>query len=264
MNRAEFRLGATSYIIPADILPNVRFLTGKVQDVELVLFEVDDGSNNLPDPQTIQTLFKLSQKQDLSYTVHLPLDLRLGSDGNEQHVSLIKAKRVIDCTRPLKPWAYVLHLDGREVRNSSNPAALRLWLDHACRALEKTAEWAGDPALLAVENLESYPIDFWEPVFDRLPVSRCVDIGHLWLGGHDPVPYLERALPRTRVIHIHGIGERDHQSLSLAAPAELERVLNYLIVQRYKGVITMEVFGEADFNSSFEAVQSILNRPENR
>jgi sugar phosphate isomerase/epimerase len=264
MNRAEFRLGTTSYIIPADILPNVRFLTGKVQDVELVLFEVDDGSNNLPDPQTIQTLFKLSQKQDLSYTVHLPLDLRLGSDGNEQHVSLIKAKRVIDCTRPLKPWAYVLHLDGREVRNSSNPAALRLWLDHACRALEKTAEWAGDPALLAVENLESYPIDFWEPVFDRLPVSRCVDIGHLWLGGHDPVPYLERALPRTRVIHIHGIGERDHQSLSLAAPAELERVLNYLIVQRYKGVITMEVFGEADFNSSFEAVQSILNRPENR
>jgi sugar phosphate isomerase/epimerase len=264
MNRAEFRLGTTSYIIPADILPNVRFLAGKVQDVELVLFEVDDGSNNLPDPQTIKTLFELSQQQDLSYTVHLPLDLRLGSDGDEQHVSLIKAKRVIDYTRPLKPWAYVLHLDGREVRNSSDPTALQRWLDQACRALEKTAEWAGDPALLAVENLESYPVDFWEPVFDRLPVSRCVDIGHLWLGGHDPLPYLERALPRTRVIHIHGIGERDHQSLSLVAPAELERVINYLIVQRYKWVMTMEVFEQADFNSSLEAVRTILNRSGNR
>jgi sugar phosphate isomerase/epimerase len=155
-------------------------------------------------------------------------------------------------------------LDGREVRDSFDPAALQRWLDQACRALEKTAKWAGGPDLLAVENLESYPIDFWEPVFDRLPVSRCVDIGHLWLGGHDPLPYLERALPRTRVIHIHGIGERDHQSLSLAAPGELERVLNFLIAQRYERVMTMEVFGEADFNSSLKAVKTILNRPENR
>ena len=74
MKKPEFRLGTTSYIIPDEILPNVRFLAGKVQDVELVLFEVDDGQNNLPDPQTIQTLWELSHKQDMSYTVHLPLD----------------------------------------------------------------------------------------------------------------------------------------------------------------------------------------------
>ena len=46
MKKPEFRLGTTSYIIPDEILPNVRFLAGKVQDVELVLFEVDDGQNN--------------------------------------------------------------------------------------------------------------------------------------------------------------------------------------------------------------------------
>jgi sugar phosphate isomerase/epimerase len=264
MKKPEFRLGTTSYIIPYEILPNVRFLAGKVQDVELVLFEVDDGQNNLPDPQTIQTLWELSKEQDLSYTVHLPLDLKLGSDGDEQHISLIKAKRVIDCTRPLEPWAYVLHLDGREVRGSSDPAGLQRWLDQACRALEITAEWAGNPALLAVENLESYPVDFWEPIFERVPVSRCVDIGHLWLGGHDPLPFLERALSRTRVIHIHGIAERDHQSLSHVALAELERVLNYLVDQGYSGVMTMELFGEDDFNSSLEAVKTILKLQENR
>jgi len=48
MNPYPFRLGTTSYVIPADILANVRHLAGKVQDVELVLFEVDDGPNNLP------------------------------------------------------------------------------------------------------------------------------------------------------------------------------------------------------------------------
>ena len=42
-----FRLGTTSYIIPADILPNVRYLADKVDDIELVLFEADDYSNPL-------------------------------------------------------------------------------------------------------------------------------------------------------------------------------------------------------------------------
>ena len=55
-----FRLGATSYIIPDDILPNVRFLADKVQDVELVLFEVDDGPNNLPGPEVIAVLQALA------------------------------------------------------------------------------------------------------------------------------------------------------------------------------------------------------------
>ena len=43
-----FRFGTTSYIIPADILSNVRYLAGKVRDVELVLFEIDGGPSNLP------------------------------------------------------------------------------------------------------------------------------------------------------------------------------------------------------------------------
>ncbi|HMD90184.1 MAG TPA: cobamide remodeling phosphodiesterase CbiR [Anaerolineaceae bacterium] len=262
MKRPEFRLGTTSYILPDDILPNVRFLAGQVQDIELVLFEVDDGQNNLPDLQTIQTLREISNRQDLTYTIHLPLDLRMGSDGDEQHISLFKARRVIECTRPLEPWAYVLHLDAREVRNSTDPTELQRWQDQACRALEKTAEWVGSPTLLAVENLESYPLDFWEPIFKRVPVSRCVDIGHLWLGGHDPIPYLERALPRTRVIHIHGIGERDHQSLSRMDPEELERVLDYLIAKKYSGVLTMELFGLHDFESSLETVKSLLKRQE--
>ena len=51
-----FRLGTTSYIIPDDILPNARYLAGKVRDIELILFEVDDGPNNLPTPEVIDEL----------------------------------------------------------------------------------------------------------------------------------------------------------------------------------------------------------------
>jgi len=252
-------VGTSSYIIPADILPNARYLAGKVQDIELILFEVDDGQNNLPDQAVIDGLNQLAASDGLSYTVHLPLDLRLGADGSEQHVSLQKARKVIECTRTLNPWAYVLHLDGREVKDSTDPQVLRRWTDQAAKALELAAGWAGGLERLAVENLEGYPIDFWEEVLTRVRAGRCVDIGHLWRDGHDPIPYLERALPQTRVLHIHGIAERDHKSLAHVPPAELRRVLDWLIACRYPGVMTIEVFGEEDFSTSLAALDSALN-----
>ena len=142
MKPFPFRLGTTSYIIPADIVPNVHYLAGKVQDVQLVLFEVDDGPNNLPAPAQIAELRSLAQAHGMSYTVHLPLDLRLAEDGSPRHVSLEKARRVIDCTRALEPWAYVLHLDGRSLLGGASPQDTRHWQDQAVQALELAAALA--------------------------------------------------------------------------------------------------------------------------
>src|ERR1051325_10078181 len=214
MQTYPFRLGTTSYIIPEDILPNAYYLAGKVRDIELILFEVDEGPNNLPSSEVVEELSQIARQSDLTYTVHLPLDLKLGNPGSEQDQSLIKAKRVIDCTRGLNPWAYVLHLDGRSGRTSTHSELDRHWQDQSVRALEIVSGWVGDLGKLAVENLETYPLDFIQPVLDCIPVSRCVDVGHLWLDGHDPIPYLQDALPRTRVVHLHGIAERDHRSLA--------------------------------------------------
>lgn len=255
-----FRLGTTSYIVPDDILPNARYLAGKVRDIELVLFELDDGQSNLPGPDLLAALNELAGAHDLSFTVHLPLDLRLGADGDEQHVSLVKARRVIEATRGLSPFAYVLHLDGREVREGASAGQLAEWQAQSARALEMAAGWAGSPELLAVENLEGYPVDFFEPVYERVPVSRCVDIGHLWLDHYDTLAYLERALPRTRVIHMHGIGTRDHQSLTNAPAEQLDPVLHALLAAKYAGVLTLEIFQESDFLSSLEAFSASLER----
>lgn len=258
-----FRIGATSYIIPDDILPNSRFLAvlGEVQDIELVLFEVDDGPNNLPSPETVAELAALAGAHGLTYTVHLPLDLRLGASGDESHVSLIKARKVIERTRALDPWAYVLHLDGKDLLASlpeREGAGAKSWQDYSVRALELAAEWAGGAERLAVENLERYPLNFILPVIDRVPVSRCVDVGHLWLDGHDPLPYLQAALPRTKVVHIHGIAERDHKSLAHVPPRQLNPVIEMLLREKYSGVLTLEVFGEEDFCSSLKALEGSL------
>src|SRR5512143_1067280 len=125
MQSIAYRLGTTSYIIPDDILPNARYLAGKVRDIELILFEVDDGPNNLPSPQVIEELSQLAREHDMTYTIHLPLDLKLGEDGSERDQSLVKARRVIECTRGLDPWAYVLHLDGKSVRTSTDAALVK-------------------------------------------------------------------------------------------------------------------------------------------
>ncbi len=254
MNNFPFRLGTTSYTIPADILPNAHYLADKVKDIELILFEVDDGPNNLPSPEVIDELAQIAKQHDMTFTVHLPLDLKLGDDGSERDLSLVKAKRVMDCVRGLNPWAYVLHLDGKSVRASTDPSVIARWQDHSVRALEIVAGWAGGAEKLAVENLESYPLDFIQPVLDRIPVSRCVDIGHLWLDGHDPLPYLQAALPRARVIHIHGIAERDHRSLAFMPQEKVRAVWDELVRAEYDGVLTLEIFSEEDFLSSLEVI----------
>jgi sugar phosphate isomerase/epimerase len=257
MKNIPFRLGTTSYIIPAEILPNARYLADKVRDIELILFEVDDGPNNLPSVEVIAELKQIASQSDLTYTVHLPLDLKLGEDGSEQDQSLVKARRVIDCTRELDPWAYVLHLDGRSVRISTDMERIRRWQDQSVRALEIVSAWAGGADKLAVENLETYPLDFIQPVLERIPVSRCVDIGHLWLDEHDPIPYLRAALPRTRVIHIHGIAERDHRSLAFMAREKVQAIWEELIRLNYQGVLTLEIFNEEDFLSSLKMIEEL-------
>ena len=254
-----FRLGATSYIIPAGLPENARFLSGKVQDMELVLFDLDDGPHNIPSPETTARLAAAAQEGGLSYTVHLPADLCFSSGAGLEHPSILKARRAIASTLELKPWAYIVHLDGREVRLSAEIQALRRWQDQAVWGLEALASWAGDPALLAVENLETYPPDFVLPVVERLPVSRCVDAGHLWLDGHDPLPHLQAAYPRLRVIHIHGVAARDHSSLAHMPIEQLKPVFNWISLSEFSGVVTLEVFGEEDFWSSMKAVSILRN-----
>lgn len=265
LQSVPFRIGTTSYIVPDEILPNIRYLAGRVRDVELVLFELDDGPGNMPDAELVAELNRIARESDLTFTVHLPLDLRLGADGDEQHVSLIKARRAIEATRDLNPWAYVLHLDGKEHRDQPSGEAYLRWVDQSVRALEIVAGWSGGFELLAVENLDHYPLGFIEPVLERVPVSRCVDIGHLWLDGHDPLAYLDRALARARVMHIHGIAERDHKSLAHVPPAQLDPVLAALMDREYRGVLTMEIFSEEDLLTSLAALagshQRITGKP---
>ncbi len=264
-----YRLGATSYVWPAELLPSIRKLGPLVDDVEMVLFEVD-GYSNLPDAATVAEMNTLAETHDLTYTVHLPLDLTLAKPE-----SLAKAEKVIACTRDLEPWAYVLHLDGKHpvaggvesVEGNPSPATLARWRQDACRVLEEVAVLAGGAQRLCIENLENYAPEHFLPLLEQMPVGLCVDIGHLWLTGRDALSFLESYLPWTRVIHLHGIAghdqeAHDHESLVHLGKERVAPVLNYLSARRYDGVLTLEVFGLEDLCSSRTLVAEVVNGRE--
>ncbi|NPV78336.1 MAG: sugar phosphate isomerase/epimerase [Anaerolineae bacterium] len=250
-----YRLGTTSYILPDDLAANVRFLAGRVQDVELILFDLEGGPSNLPDAAAVDELARLAEGHNLTYTVHLPLDLRLDGRGGFDHPSLLQARRVIECTWALRPWAYVAHLDRGGLPVFASPREQARWEDLAAQALEQVAGWVGDPALLAVENLEGSPPEANLGVLERVPASLCIDIGHLWRDEYDAQSYLEAYLGRARVVHLHGVNERDHASLAHVQPEALRQALAYLKANEASIVLTIEVFNEMDLESSLTALR---------
>lgn len=256
-----FRLGATSYIIPDDLLPNARFLAPHVQEMQLVLFDLPDGRSNLPTAAEVAALAAWGAAADLTYTVHLLHDLRLQDEAGQPHPSLTSACSLMARTRALAPWAWVAHLDGREVlRADTSSVGLGAWQDATVQAVDAVVACAGAGERLAVENLEGYPPDFVTPVVMQTTAARCVDVGHLWLDGHDPVLSLRAAWPRLRVVHLHGVQGRDHCSLAHVAPARLDAVVQLLLVEGFTGVLTLEIFGEEDFWSSLAALEASLRR----
>ena len=137
------------------------------------------------------------------------------------------------------------------------------WSMQTAIALEQVCAWAGNGGRVAVENLEGYPPDFVAPVVARTPAGRCLDVGHLWLDGIDPLPYLEAALPRLRVLHLHGVepqSRTDHRSLAHADPAQLDAIVGRLVTAGYSGVVCLEIFENDDFHSSLAALAAAVHR----
>ncbi|HMK35162.1 MAG TPA: cobamide remodeling phosphodiesterase CbiR [Desulfomonilaceae bacterium] len=245
------RLGTTSYIYPADMLTNVRKLADKIDDIELVIFQAD-AEDNLPDASTIDELLRVASDHDLTYTVHLPLDLCM-ADSNP---SVEKAVRVIRATQPLRPYAYIVHLDGGSPEKVI-PAGLHL--KNSLCSLETLCAESGELENVCVENLDNQPPELIDAILERITVSSCVDVGHLWKQGLDPLPPLKRWIGRARVVHMHGVGTRDHKRLSLITGEKLDPVVEFLDSQ-FDGVLTFEIFSERDLTDSLKAFHRSVER----
>lgn len=246
------RLGTTSYIYPADILTNVRSLADKVDDIEIVIFECDDRGTDLPDRQTVVELREIASAHGLTYTVHLPLDLHLPF----QERGMETAVRVIKTFMDLRPHGFIIHWEGDE---PAQPRQGSAWKQRTIACLNCLAAEAGSFDRLCVENMDGQSPEVLDTILSNSDVSCCVDVGHLWKDGLDPLHFLDAWLPRAKVVHLHGIGRRDHKGLSLMPSSELDPVVSRLR-DCFDGVVTLEVFNEPDFRDCVEAFQASMNR----
>ena len=249
-----FRVGTTSYIIPDEIIPNIEYLKDKVDDVELVLFESDEISN-LPSERDIAKLFAIGERHDLTYSIHLPLDVYLcSSDSAIRERSVEKCRRVVELTKALQPSAYVMHAEagqGMNVNDFSEEEkvafadSFRVSLEGLFSAVSVQA------SEFCVETL-NYPLQLLDKVISSFELSITLDIGHLELYGYSVQEHLVRYLPRARVMHMHGIKNgKDHNGLQHMRAETLSLVMQALHDNRDQArVFTMEIFSEDDFNAS--------------
>jgi sugar phosphate isomerase/epimerase len=256
-NRFPFRLGTTSYVIPADLKSNCAFLADKVDDIELVLFESHEISN-LPDAETLRALREIADRHDLTYTVHLPLDAWMGhADASVRRQSMEKCLRVIELTERLNPFGYIVHFHG-DSRGASPSSDLARWQEGHRRAVERLLQVVS-PEDLCVETLD-YPYRLIEDIVFDYGLSVCLDIGHQLLCGINPFEYLDLYLTRTRVLHLHGVEEgHDHRSLAGLPDGLLAVLVNRLGDRPEKTrVLTMEIFDEGALNESMNVLRRVL------
>lgn len=251
-----FRIGTTSYIYPDDILPNVEKLRDTVDDIELLFFEAETESN-LPTRRQIEELGRIAAESDLTYTVHLPLDVYLGDpDAATRLQSVDKALKVIRLTQSLEPFAFNLHFEKRT--GDGKPVGdIARWQKNLQNSSEMIAAELKRPELIAVEYL-NYPLELIESIVQTFGFSYVLDLGHMILDEIDFIDCLEQYIDRTRVIHLHGVAAgKDHVSLSKANVDKLSEILNFLQRRNYRNVLTLEIFSKSDFEGSLETLQKL-------
>lgn len=254
-DRFPFPLGTTSYIVPDNILPNVRLLAKVVDDVEIVVFESDEISN-LPDPEVVEELRSLAESNRLTYTIHLPMDVSLGhADGAVRRASVDKCLRVLDRMQPVRPLAVVLHFHHEAYRNGIPAADIPRWQTALHDSVRDLLAAGVAPHNLCIETL-SYPFEWVDEIVCGNSLSVCLDVGHILMNGYDLTAHLDRYWTRTRVVHLHGVLDgHDHRDISAIDRRILAQVMERMYGSITPPVLTLEVFNEDDLVKSLQRLE---------
>ncbi len=242
-----FKLCTTSFIYPDHIIPNVKKLGPFVDEIEVLLFESAPAS--LPTKADIQELAALSKEFDVSYNIHLPLDISITADDPVlRRQAVQKILQIMEMTAILSPSTYTLHLPFEETDQTD--ATITHWQERAFQSLNDILSANVNARDISVETLD-YPFEWAEPVVEALDTAVCLDLGHLMVYGYDGRKAFEKHAARTSIIHLHGVEkDKDHLALDRLAEDNVKMVMD--ILRRFEGVVSLEVFSYEKLAASME------------
>ncbi len=252
----SLRLGGTSWVVAGDLADNARELSKEVSDMEIVLFDTEQASN-IPSADEILRLKELCGELDISCTVHFPTDLCLSQGKKQQNACEDKCLEIAELFAPLEPFAWILHLDG-DIRGEEVPSEnIERWRALAHSSLNRIAVQTGFSQKICVETLD-YNFSYAYDIVLQNGLSICTDVGHLVRYRRDVTVSLQKYLPHTRVLHIHGVKAdgTDHADMSYFDTELLRKVLT-LCDDGSERVMSMEVF-EEDYYKSLEVFRKLL------
>jgi len=253
-----FRIGTTSYIYPDHILPNVKMLAPYLDEIELLIFESDSKDTFLT-KHGIENLLLLSEEFDLTYNIHLPLDISLSDKDPAGRIHAVETmQRLIDLAAPLSPSSYTLHLPYDDL--SRKAEHIKKWQDIIYKSMERLLSFGMDGQIISIETLD-YPIEWADKVINDFNLSVCIDIGHLIVNGYDIEAVFGRYGNITTVIHLHGVENmKDHLALSRMPEKKMDIIID--ILKRFTGTLSLEVFSYEHLSDSLKFLEICWKRLE--
>jgi len=251
-----FRLGTTSFIYADGYIPNVELLGPWLDEIELLFFE-SDASDDFPSKEDIKELLQLAGQHQISYNVHMPLDISPGHpDAAMRRRSVQVIERIYDLTSPLSPTTFTVHLPFHgEARSTTDIAS---WHERIHRSLEQIIQ-AGIPAgIVSIETL-NYPLRWIEDIIRELHFSVCMDVGHLLVHNFDLSAFYRRFHKEISIIHLHGVsGGQDHMALDRLASSDSTVIMRAL--KPFSGSVSLEVFSFDNLKRSLSHLEKLWQK----
>ncbi len=243
-----FKIAAPSYLIPTGYIENVSYLVGKVDDVQLLLFD------SIPDDplfhnDTIRTLNFLAQGANMTYSAHMPVRPKI-FDQFEQRIE--STYSIIQKVLPLSISCFTFHYDlpdGKKWNSLTEKEITEideLYIRFFLKIRERFPQ-----VNLALENTET-PLSALDSVVQKTGISYCMDIGHLLVQGWD-ISEIRPRLKNTSVIHLHGWETMESKKID-------HRVILYnrdifQMLEEFKGILTIENYHPIYFEKSMSVLR---------
>jgi sugar phosphate isomerase/epimerase len=259
LNNLPYKIGASSMVFGHDLVENARLLAGIVNHVEIILFHTPT-LNNLPSREEIRRLSEIRQQHSITYSVHLPASLEIGSLCPQRRKDSVRlASEICLQTAELNPVYYILHIPfspptlvpipGLYFR-SNDSKKWEHWIKRSLDSLAFLQNVIPQSTRLLIENI-NYSPSLLKPFIKSGFCNLCLDIGHLILGGESVSDILEDNFSVIREIHIHGVkGYEDHLCVSRLPDPILRQCFECLKSKVFSGIVNLEVFTPDHLNGS--------------